>query len=89
MKNMIDNGKTVEVPVASNFPVYVIYQTIWQDLEGNLVYGPDVYAEDKRLLKALNSIKGYSLPKIPTGGIIVDKGGNLPADKATALASAH
>jgi L,D-transpeptidase YcbB len=93
MNGIIAKGRTVEVPVPAKFPVYVLYQTVWEDTDGNLIYGPDIYGEDKKLLKALSAINGYALPKSASGGIIVDKGG-IPfgsnnVSESTALASAH
>ena len=93
MKDLLAKGRTAEVAVPAKFPVYVLYQTVWEDTDGNLIYGPDVYGEDKKLLKALSTINGYALPKSASGGIIVDKGGisfrSNNVSESTALASAH
>ncbi|MBI2233453.1 MAG: L,D-transpeptidase family protein [Micavibrio aeruginosavorus] len=35
---LIDSGKTSEVTAAEKIPVFILYQTIWQDNEGRLVY---------------------------------------------------
>ncbi len=93
MKDILAKGRTAEVPVPAKFPVYVLYQTVWQDTDGNLIYGPDVYGEDKKLLKALSTINGYALPKSASVGIIEDKGrislGSNGVPETTAIASSR
>lgn len=62
MHSIIDRGTTTEVKAAEPIPVYLLYQTIWLDSKGQLVYGPDVYREDRRLLAALKATNGYAFP---------------------------
>lgn len=62
MKAALDGGKLTEVPVAKPFPVYIVYQSMWVDKDGELVYGPDVYKQDKKLLEVLAAKKAYRLP---------------------------
>lgn len=85
MNALIAKGTTSEVPVAEKLPVYIIYQTLWKSDDGSLIYGPDVYGEDKRLVNALSAINGYILPDAQTGSIIGDSG--IP--ETAALASAR
>jgi murein L,D-transpeptidase YcbB/YkuD len=85
MNALIARGTTSEVPVADKLPVYIIYQTLWKADDGTLIYGPDVYGEDKRLVSALSAINGYILPDIQIGSIMGDKG--IP--ETPALASAR
>ncbi|MCB9991299.1 MAG: L,D-transpeptidase family protein [Rhodospirillales bacterium] len=63
--SLISAGRTVEVMADKPFPVYIIYQSIWQDDQGRLVFGPDVYKRDKALISVLANIDGYSLPETP------------------------
>ncbi len=54
--------KTVEVDADTPFPAYIIYQSIWLDGKGSLVFGPDVYKRDKELIEVLSGMDGYKLP---------------------------
>lgn len=63
MRSIIDRGRTTEISAAAKMPVYIVYQTIWLDDAGRLVYGPDVYKKDKNLLTAMNNLKIYHIPE--------------------------
>lgn len=58
---LIAAGRTVEVKTAEPFPVYIVYQSIWMDGQGRLVYGPDVYDRDRELIKVLVGMNGFRL----------------------------
>lgn len=60
MDSLIAAGRTVDIPAEIKIPVYVIYQTIWLDSNGTLVYGDDIYGRDAALLNTLD--KANSLP---------------------------
>jgi len=62
MISMIDSGKMRDVKVQENIPVYITYQTIWLDSEGRLVYGRDVYGQDKKLGQMLEQAGAIKLP---------------------------
>lgn len=64
-KTLIEAGETVDVKAAGSFPIYIIYQSIWQDDKGRLVYGPDVYKRDRELIEVLSGLNGYRLPHEP------------------------
>lgn len=63
MDALIDKGSTVEVSAAEPFPVFIVYQTMWLDRDGRLVYGPDVYKQDHRLIKVMASAKDFHIPE--------------------------
>lgn len=63
MNAVIDRGSTVEIAAAEPFPVYIVYQTMWLDSEGRLVYGSDVYKQDRRLIKALAQGNDFHIPE--------------------------
>ncbi len=67
MNNLIASGRTVEISADKPFPVFVIYQSMWLDDSGRLVYGADVYKRDKQLIDVLAQMDGYSLPKNADG----------------------
>ncbi len=63
MNAMIERGSTAEVAAAEPFPVYIVYQTMWLDSDGRLVYGNDVYNRDKRLIKVLADGNDFHIPE--------------------------
>jgi len=62
MDSLIEAGKTVEVKTEKPFPAYIIYQTMWLDNGGRLVYGADVYKRDSELIEVLAQMDGFDLP---------------------------
>lgn len=77
MDNIIASGRTSEISAAEKIPVYILYQTIWQGEGGELVYGPDVYKQDRRLIETMNSLKAYHIPDAPAVKY-ASMGPNLP-----------
>lgn len=63
MDATLKRGKTVEVSAQEPFPVFIVYQTMWLDADGNLVYGADVYKQDKRLIKAMIQANNFHIPE--------------------------
>jgi len=63
MMRYIDAGKTAEISAAEKIPVYIVYQSMWLDDKGRLVYGNDIYNLDKKLVSAMAAING--LPELP------------------------
>ena len=63
MEAMIERGATSEVAAAAPFPVYIVYQTMWLDGDGRLVYGADVYKQDRRLIKVLAQGNDFHIPE--------------------------
>lgn len=64
MDAIIKKGATVEISAAAPFPVFIVYQTMWLDGEGRLVYGPDVYKQDHRLIKVMAAAKDFHIPEL-------------------------
>jgi murein L,D-transpeptidase YcbB/YkuD len=65
MERIIASDRTSEVMAAQTVPVYILYQTIWVDASGALVYGEDIYKDDSRLIAAM---KRHNLLHIPKPG---------------------
>jgi murein L,D-transpeptidase YcbB/YkuD len=63
MKSIIASGRTTEITAAQQIPVFIVYQTVWLDDAGRLVYGPDVYKQDRALVNAMNTVKAYHIPE--------------------------
>jgi len=62
MTSILNSGRLTEINADVTMPVYLLYQTIWQDKYGKLVYGRDIYKEDQRLVRALKQAGEISLP---------------------------
>lgn len=63
MEKVLNRGATAEVMAQQPFPVYIVYQTMWLDADGRLVYGDDVYKRDRRLLKVLADAGSLHIPE--------------------------
>jgi murein L,D-transpeptidase YcbB/YkuD len=62
MQRILDTGKKTDVMIKHKLPVYVLYYTVWTDSRGNIVYGSDIYNQDRRLIEKLESIDGIHVP---------------------------
>lgn len=63
MQKMIDSGRMRDVPSEEKIPVYITYQTIWLDSEGQLIFGRDVYGQDAELAKILKKSGAIHIPQ--------------------------
>lgn len=63
MAKIVASGRMRDIKVESSLPVYIVYQTVWQDAEGRVVFGPDVYGRDGRLAASLR--KDYAFKGAP------------------------
>lgn len=52
---LLDRGEMVDVKTSNKIPVYLMYQTIWLDDQGKMVFGPDIYNDDEDLFEVLES----------------------------------
>jgi murein L,D-transpeptidase YcbB/YkuD len=64
MNKLIASGRMRDVPTDKPLPVYITYQTMWLDSEGNLIYGRDIYGRDAELGGIIK--KKYGIP-VPSG----------------------
>lgn len=78
MEAAIARGNTSEVAAAEPFPVYIVYQTMWLDDQDRLVYGPDVYKRDQRLIKVMAQNNNFHIPESSSTELagVVDNSGN-------------
>jgi murein L,D-transpeptidase YcbB/YkuD len=63
MERILASGRTTEIPAAEKIPVYILYQTIWLDDQNRLVYGPDVYKLDHKMIEAMAALNVLHIPK--------------------------
>jgi len=61
-EKIIARGKMAEVRAQEPLPVYILYQTVWLGERGQIVYGPDMYGHDNKLLKLLTKMNGIVFP---------------------------
>lgn len=61
-EKIIARGKMSEVRAQEPLPVYILYQTVWLGDRGQIVYGPDLYGHDDKLLKVLTNMDGIVFP---------------------------
>ncbi len=59
-----DSLKSTDINAKNKIPIYILYQSIWINTEGELIYGRDVYNNDKKLYEALALRNEVVVPKI-------------------------
>ncbi len=51
--------KTSNIYTQEKMPVYLLYYTAWLGSNGQIVYGQDIYENDKKLMQALEKLDEY------------------------------
>ncbi len=62
MEKILETGELYDLGAEQSLPVYILYHTVWLGSDGQVVYGPDLYGHDRKLLKELNNIGGVVYP---------------------------
>jgi murein L,D-transpeptidase YcbB/YkuD len=62
LKEKIEDGATYRLPAKHPLPVYVVYWTAITDADGMVVFRPDTYGRDARLVGAIASRTRLSMP---------------------------
>lgn len=62
MQEIYDSLKPKDLMVEHKMPIYILYQTNWLNARGEVVYGPDLYLEDRKLIEALKTQGDYYVP---------------------------
>jgi murein L,D-transpeptidase YcbB/YkuD len=62
----LSDTKTRDISAKVSIPVYILYQTMWLNEKGQLVYGHDIYNRDTKLINALEEIDGVYIPPLPS-----------------------
>lgn len=62
---MIASSRMRDIATDKPIPVYITYQTVWLSTDGRLVYGTDVYGQDKKLAEILKKSDAIHIPKPP------------------------
>lgn len=63
MQKTLSAGRMRDVSVEQPLPVYILYQTVWQDSAGKIVYGTDFYGQDRRLIEQLGAKEAFHRPE--------------------------
>ncbi|MBT8195512.1 MAG: L,D-transpeptidase family protein, partial [Bacteroidia bacterium] len=58
----INKGENKRIKLDHPVPVYIVYQTVWIDDDGDVIYGNDIYEKDSLIFSKLN----YKLESIET-----------------------
>lgn len=53
MTKVLDKGEMKDIGASNKIPVYLLYQTIWENSDGELTFGGDVYGQDALLAQVL------------------------------------
>ena len=61
---VIGHGRTEEKFIEESLPVFILYQTVWLNEDGDIVYGPDVYDRDRDLINYMKQNKLFALPTV-------------------------
>ena len=62
LDKILANKKTKDLMTDTKIPVLLMYNTVWTDAEGRVVYGEDIYDRDPKLIKSLSLINGFFIP---------------------------
>lgn len=60
---LIGSGKMRDIKTDAPIPVYITYQTVWLGTDGRIVYGRDVYGQDRKLIEILQKSGSIHIPK--------------------------
>lgn len=63
LQNILDSQRLQEVFVTREIPVFLLYQTVWLGDDRKIVYGPDVYGKDRRLVSHLKQRELFYVPE--------------------------
>jgi len=63
MEEIYTSLKTTDLKIAETMPVYILYQTNWLNSKGDIVFGPDLYKRDKKLISLLKKQGDYYMPQ--------------------------
>ena len=62
---VLESARMTEVMTDVKLPVYILYQTVWQDERGGIIFGPDVYGEDAVIAAQLRARGAIHIPGTP------------------------
>lgn len=67
MRDILATNRKTDLEISNPIPVYILYQTMWLDSEGQIVYGPDIYGQDRKVIEKLAAGDGLYYPAPPSG----------------------
>jgi murein L,D-transpeptidase YcbB/YkuD len=53
IQEAMDSGSEQHVAITNEIPVYVVYQTVWVEDDGTVIFAKDLYGHDERQARAL------------------------------------
>lgn len=61
-EKILASYKKTDIRIPNTVPVYILYYTTWIDENGGVIYGNDIYKQDKKLITELQKIDGFQIP---------------------------
>lgn len=55
IRTVLDSAVTMNVRLTKSIPIYILYHTAGENVDGSIFFVPDIYGRDRRILKALGS----------------------------------
>ncbi len=65
MKDVLKTGKLKDIYTSERMPVYLMYYTVWIGDNNQIVYGQDIYGDNKKLLYLLEKLDGFAILSDP------------------------
>lgn len=62
MQKYFKDKKTRDIMIPEKIPVYLLYNTAWVGPEGQVVFGEDIYNDDKKLFQLLERMNAIFIP---------------------------
>ncbi len=62
LPKILAEKETKDLMTDIKIPVQLLYNTVWTDAEGKVVYGEDIYGRDSKLIKELSKVNGIFIP---------------------------
>lgn len=62
IQKYLKDKKTRDIMIPEKIPVYLLYNTAWVGPEGQVVFGEDIYGNDKKLIQALERMNAIFIP---------------------------
>lgn len=63
LDTILESHELKELYVEEKLPVFILYQTVWLGEDSKIVYGHDIYSEDRRLVKHMKNKGLYYIPE--------------------------
>lgn len=59
MRKILETGKTTDIYISDRIAVYILYYTIWHGVNGQIVYGRDIYDYDALMVAHMKKLDHF------------------------------